>query len=117
MYGVGFLAALPAAFFVAFHRRQALVWSGVTVAVALLLIVLKSCSPPTTRLPAIRLAGLPLEYPSELELLPALAKLASTNATFDLLVLPENTLEGAPARFVAQLVSHRAEIPDYRWQG
>ncbi|MCO5053326.1 MAG: hypothetical protein M9920_13615 [Verrucomicrobiae bacterium] len=98
MYGVGFLAALLGATFIAFHFRKALLGSVIIVAFAILLAtIMKSASPTDEIQSPIRMAGIQLEFPSQLDLAPALEKHASTNAAFDLLVLPENTLEGGPS--------------------
>jgi apolipoprotein N-acyltransferase len=91
MYGVGFIVALCAGFFLAMRVPYAIAATG---ALILLLGLLKSAGAATQVQPQIRIAGVQMEFPSERDIAPALDSLLAKYPDTDLFVLSEYTLEG-----------------------
>ena len=92
MYGVGFLAAAIAAAWLVIRSRITAALITLGLLAVLKLAALKSPAPAGT--PGIRAAAVQMEFPQEIEIAPALDKLATAHPDADLIVLSEYTLDG-----------------------
>lgn len=105
MYGVGFVVALCAAFFLAFR------WLYATLLTLVLIIGGAFLSPgraATHKAPEVHIAGLQMEFPLEQQIPTALDSLIAKYPKADLVVLSEYTLDGpVPEKLKAWCRDHR----------
>lgn len=97
IYGIGFAIAAIACFFIEKHSGK--FWGAVAGLVMVLSLICGILQPATSNpIPkeAIHLGGIQLEFPSQVEILQSLTKLAAANTNLDVIVLSEYSLDDKP---------------------